>query len=327
MLTAPPEKIGRFEAHATPDGSVVYKEQRGDNHYYHAEIKPSRTAKGGYSYVKGTTLTGVSSVSKFLDGDPTRLMHWSAKMDQSGIARIIAGQIERGETGLDDINWLATPDGVANRLREKEATWEHERDRRADQGTNVHHYTVWRLATGQDADLADLSEVERGFGQGVFASFLKLGLLDRVVYAEQLTVSHANRIAGTFDVLAEDVEIEAVMDHLINPDAVPAEVVEKGLVRLLADYKTRDAAGKVRKSDHVQLQGYEDCNRSCGIGDTDGQVVIVVLPDGTFEPYWCEATPGSWAAAVNACRSGKPLDSRMAALSKRAKAAREAVVA
>jgi hypothetical protein len=324
MLTSPPRQIGRFLELTTPNGDVVYKEQRGDSHYYHAEIKQSSSAKGGYSFVKGSTLTGVSTAAKFLDGDPTRLLHWAAGMDQAGIARIYNREIESGQYAFD---WLRSPESIAQRLREEEATWEHERNRRASQGTNVHHHTVWKLATGQDADLADLSEAERGFGQGVFASFLGLDLLDKVVYAEQLTVSHATRIAGTFDVLAGGVDVDLLLEHLINPKAVPEGVILKGQVTLLIDYKTRDQPGKVRKSDHVQLQGYEDCNRSCGIGPSDGQVVIVVLPDGTFEPYWCEATPGAWAAAVNACHSARPLDSRIAAMCKAAKTAREAVVA
>lgn len=322
MLTQAPEKIGRFEVHTLPDGSVVYKEIRGENHYYHAEIKPSKSAEGGYSFVKGSTLTGVSTASKYLDGDPGGLMHWAARMDQSGVARIASADMKAGRS----LDWLCSQETIEDRLRAERATWEHERDRRADQGTNVHHDTVWKLATGQDTTLANLTDAERGFGQGVFASFEDLGLLDRVVCAEKVTVDHASRIAGTFDVLAEGVEVEALMRQLVNPRAVPEEIVERESIRLLADYKTRDAAGKIRKSDHLQLQGYEACNRACGIGESDGQVVIIVLPDGTYEVYWCEADYAQWAASVTACHSGRPLDSRIRAMSQAAKVAREAVV-
>jgi hypothetical protein len=322
MLTAPPEKIGRFEKLSTPNGDVVYKERRGDNHYYHAEVKESRTAKGGYSYVKGSTLTGVSTAAKFLDGDPTGLMHWSAKMDQQGIARIASADLDAGRS----LDWLRSQETVSERLRAEEATWEHERDRRADQGTNIHHHTVWKLATGEGADLRDLSEAERGFGQAVFASFLALDLHDKVTYAEQLTVAHDKRMAGTFDLLADEVEVALLMEHLVNPEDVPADLADARTLRLLADYKTRDDAGKVRLSDFVQLVGYEDCNRQCGIGASDGRLVIVVLPDGSFEIYWGTATMADWAAAVNACHSGRPIRSQISALCKKAKTAREAVV-
>lgn len=319
MLTPEPEMVGRFEKHVAPNGEAVYKEIRGDNHYYHAEINPSSSAKGGYSYVKGSTLTGVSTASKYLDGDPAGLMHWSAKLNMAGVARIYLADVEAGLS----VDWLHSPESIEGRLREKEATWEHERDRRAEQGTNVHKETVWKLATGQDATLADVSDAERGFGRGVFKSFRDLSLRGKVKYAEQVTVCHDKQVAGTFDVLAIGVDVAALLDRVINIKAVPGEICERGTIDLLADYKTRDGIGKVRKSDHVQLAGYEDCNRSCGISATDGQAVIIVLPDGEYEVYWCEADYGAWVAARNACFSGKPLTSRCRAMSNAAKTAHE----
>ncbi len=321
MLTPEPEMVGRFEKLDAPNGDVVYKEDRGDKHYYHAEIKPSKSATGGYSFVKGSTLTGVSTAAKFLDGDPGALMHWAAERDQDGIARIVSADLDNGRS----LDWLRSQGSIKARLHEEEATWEHERDRRADQGTTVHKEAVWKLATGQEATLADVSDVERGFAQGVFASFHDLGLRGKVKYAEQMTVAHDKKIAGTFDVWAEGVDAGAVLSRLANPKAVPEDVAKLGTVRLLADYKTRDGVGKARRSDHVQLQGYEDCNKTCGIGESDAQIVIIVLPDGSYELFWCEATYGQWAAAVNACLSSKPLGSKVEKTARAIKkAAREA---
>lgn len=321
MLTEAPKVIGRFEEHRAPNGEVVYLDP--GPHRYYGEIKPSKSAEGGYSYTRSSALTGVSTAAKFLDGDPTGLMHWAAWRDQDGIARIASLDLDNGYS----LDWLRSQESISARLREEEATWEHERDRRAEQGTNVHHETVWKLATGEDASLADLSEAERGFGRGVFSSFLDLGLRGKVKYAEQLTVAHDKGIAGTFDLFAEGVETEKVLTRLVNPDKVPDEIAELDHLTLLADYKTRDAAGKVRVSDHVQLAGYEDCNRACGIGESDGRVVIVVLPEGSYEIYWGEATYGQWAASVNACLSSKPLNSAVEAQKRTAKKAREAVPA
>jgi hypothetical protein len=323
MLNAP-EMVGRFQKHVAPNGDVVFKEIRGENHYYWSEVKPNSSSEGGYSYIQTSGLTGVSTASKFLDGDPGGLMHWAAERDQDGIARTVSADMEAGYS----LDWLCSQETIKARLYAEEATWEHERNRRADQGTNVHHEAVWKLATGEDASLADVSEAERGFARGVFRSFLDLGLRGKVRYAEQLTVDFTKtpKIAGTFDLLAEDVETERLLPRLINIKQVPAEIAERPTLRLLADYKTRDGAGKVRKSDHLQLQGYEQCNLACGIGASNGRVVIIVLPDGSYELYWGEATEGQWNAAVNACGQSKPLTKRVEALSKAAKTAREAVV-
>jgi hypothetical protein len=323
MLELPRKEIGRFEEFTLPNGEAVYKEQRGDKHYYHAEIKPSKSATGGYSFIKGTTLTGVSTASKYLNGDPGGLMHWAAERDQDGVARIAAADMDAGLS----LHWLRTQESISARLHEEEATWEHERDRRADQGTNVHKETVWKLATGQEATLADVSDVERGFSQGVFRSFQALGLRGKVKHAEQVTVAHDKRIAGTFDVWAEGVETARVLACLKNPEKVPDEVKRLESLRLLADYKTRDGVGKIRISDHVQLQGYEDCNRACGIGPSDGQVVIIVLPDGSYEIFWCIATYGQWVAALNGCHSGKQVGREVEAMARAAKKAKALVAA
>jgi hypothetical protein len=155
----------------------------------------------------------------------------------------------------------------------------------------------------------------------VFASFDKLGLRrpGKVKFAEQLTVAHDKRIAGTFDVYAE-VETDRF-------EEIPEAVEDLDTLTVLLDYKTRDEERKIRKSDHVQLQGYEDCNTTCGIGSTDAQAVVIVLPDGNFRIVWCDATPAEWFASLNACHAGKQVDRRMAKTEREAGKAREPVVA
>lgn len=325
MLTLNRKQVGRFEEFTLPNGAAVYKEIRGDDHFYHAEIHPSSASEGGYAYVDGSTLTGVSTAAKFLDGDPDPLMGWAAKCDQEGIARIVRADVQSGQS----LDWLTAPERIRARLCAEEATWRHERSRRAEEGTNVHHEMVWKLATGEPANLANVTEAERGFGRGVFASFRELGLRGKVEYAEQLTVafheesSPVRGIAGTFDLLAADVEVDLLLPHVVNRSKIPAVVRDRDTIRLLADYKTRAGAGKVRKSDHLQVRGYEYCNSQCGLGETDGQVVIIVLPDGTFEVYWCEATLSQWIAAVKSCQESKPLDGAITSMQTAAKVARK----
>lgn len=321
-MLSEPTMVGRFEEHTLPNGEVLYKEHRGDNHYYHAEIKPSKSAKGGYSFVKGSTLTGVTTAAKHLDGDATGLMHWAAEHDQKGVARIASADLDAGFS----LDWLRSQETIKERLVAEAATWEHERDRRSDQGTNVHHETVWKLATGQDASLSDLADDERGFGQAVFRSFQTLGLRGKVRHAEQVTADLSNGIAGTFDVWAAEVEVARLACPNVR-GSLPEAIRGLDTFRLLADYKTRDRSGKVRKSDHAQVRGYEYCNSTCGIEESDAQAVILALPDGEWELYWCDAERGDWLASMNACRAGKQVDSRMRATAKVEKEAAEAVLA
>lgn len=314
MLTPSFQMVGRFEEHRLPNGEVVYKEVTEDGHYYFGEVKPSSSAKGGYARVESSRLTGASTAAQYLYSDSKGLQHWSAKCDQEGIARIVSSDLEAGRS----LEWLRSQGSIAARLRAEKATWEHEMGRRAEEGTNVHHHTVWKLATGQDADLADLSAAERGFGQGVFASFLQLE--PRVRYAEQLTVDHSCRIAGTFDLLAE-VDVDRF------PEGVPADLRRRESIVVLFDYKTRAAVHKTRLSDHVQLKIYERTNRTCELGASDAQASIVVTPTGEWKIYWCEATDGDAAAAITACRSGINLRRKVERAEREAASAREAVVA
>lgn len=304
--------VGRFEAHVTPDGATTYFDP--GHHRYYGEIKPNPKSEGGYSYVQASALVGVSTAAKYLDGDPTGLMHWAAHRDQEGIAEIATADLDAGRS----LDWLRSQGSIAARLSEAEATWVHIRDRRAEEGTNVHKKAVWALATGQERpSLADLSEAERGFGQGTFSWFHKRQ--PRPVAAEQLTVSQDKRIAGTFDLLA-DVDVDKF-------DTVPEHLQDRDTIRILLDAKTRDEPRKIRKSDHVQLQGYEDCNQTCGIGSSDAQIVLLLLPDGTFREYWCDATVDEWYAALNSCHASKQVERRMAQSKREADKAREAVAA
>lgn len=279
MLTEP-TMVGRFEAHILPDGSTVYYEP--EKHGYYGELKESKSAKGGYSFVRDSRLTGVSTIAKYLDANVDPLMHWAAKLDQIGIAELASQAIESGA----DLAWLCSQERIRAALYEAEATWTHVRDRAAVRGTNVHERIFAALATGTEPpSLSDLSEEERGYGQAVFAWWR-----DRkpeAEAAEQVTVSHAKRVAGRFDFLG---------------------TVEGA--RTLVDAKTRER-GAARKSDHVQLAGYEAVNVDCGLGETERQVALILMPDGTYREEEGVATAADFAAALVACQTGKSIDKRM----------------
>lgn len=301
MLTPTFEMVGRFEEHRLPNGEVVYFEP--NQHRYYGEVKPNAQSEGGYSYVQSSQLTGASTIAKHLNDQGDGLLYWAAGLDQRGIATLIQRDIAAaGSRMVVDLAWLEDPEAINRRLRDEELTWKHVRDQMAEWGTNVHEKIFLALTTeGAPPSLADLSDAERGFGQAVFAWWNDRS--PEPLEAEQVTVSHARRFAGRFDLRCE-VEIEGER------------------VKLLVDAKTR-SSGKVRRSDLVQLAGYEIANVECGIGATDRRLALLLLPDGTYIEKWSVATEADFNSALNACRSGKHLDKRM----REAEQATEAVVA
>lgn len=280
MLTPSFEQVGRFEEHRLPDGSIIYFEP--EKHGYFGEIKASPKAKGGYSFVRDSRLLGISTIAKYLDPNADPLMFWAAKLDQIGIAELVSQALDSGE----DLSWLREQVTINQALRDAELTWTHVRDRRAEEGTNVHERITFALATGSEPPtLANLSTEERGYGQAKMAWWRDRKPVP--VAAEQVTSSPSKGIAGRFDLLA-DIEGE----------------------RVLVDDKTREKGG-VRKADHVQLAGYEVCNRDCGLGESDRQLVLILMPDGTYREEWGVATEADFNSALLACQSGRHLDKRM----------------
>lgn len=293
MLNPEPKMVGRFEEVALPNGEVVYFEP--EKHQYFGEIKESARSKGGYSFVQSTRLTGVSTIAKFLDPNADPLMHWATKLDQIGIAELASQALDAGA----DLAWLREQRTIIEALRDAERTWTHVRDRAAERGTNVHERIFLALATGREApSLAALSEEERRYGQAAMKWWR-----DRQpdpIAAEQVTVDHANRFAGRFDLLAQ---VDASdFDHV--PEGIA------GTFKVLVDAKTREK-GKDRKSDHVQLPGYEVANVACDIGASDARLILLLMPDGNYREVWCAGTEADFYSALNASQSGKHLEKRM----------------
>lgn len=296
MLNPEPTMVGRFEQIDLPNGEVVYFEP--EKHQYFGEIKESARSKGGYSFVKSTRLTGVSTIAKFLDPNADPLMHWAAKLDQIGIAELASKALDTG----GDLTWLREQPRIKAALYDAEATWTHVRDRAAVRGTNVHERIFLALATEQAApSLASLSEEERGYGMAAMKWWRERQ--PEPIAAEQVTVDHAKGFAGRFDLLA-NIDLD-------DFEPVPEEFADGGgTICVLVDAKTRER-GSVRKSDHVQLPGYEVANVACGIGASDARLVLILMPDGTFREEWCVGTETDFLSALNASRSGKHLEKRM----------------
>lgn len=284
------EMVGRFERHTLPDESVVYFEPD-PAHAYYGKLKPNKRSPGGFSYVRDSRYTGVSTPVKALDPDPTGLMWWAAKLDQLGIAELARDALDAEA----DLTWLRSQKGLDSALREAELTWDKVRDKAADRGTAIHEQIF--LAFAQEKrppSLSRLSEEERAYGQAAIRWWR-----DRrptPLFAEQVTVCHELNVAGRFDLLCE----------------IDGE-------RVLVDAKTREK-GKERRGDHAQLEGYELCNIACGIGPSDRRMAVLLLPDGTYREVPSVGTEMDFMLALQTYRAGGDLGKRMRAAEKDRKA-------
>lgn len=293
MLTPSPEMVGRFERHSLPDGSEIYFER--EKHAYYGEIKESARAEGGYSYVQSSRLPGVSTIAKHLDASVEALLYWAVKLEQTGIAKLAVRALEQGH----DMSWLQSQESIRAQLAEAGLSWTDIRDEAAERG-NLSHQLQVEIFTGGKPSLSMFPDDQRGYGQALF-SWVR-DRRPRPIAVERVTASLALGVAGTFDLMAE-----------VDPDrfdSLPFEIDRP--FTILSDAKSRES-GKDRRSDHIQLIGYEASNRACEIGATDHRLALLLLPDGTYKEKWCVATEADFAAALVAHNQGKALEKRMRA--------------
>lgn len=280
MVDRKVEQVGRFELHRTPDGDEVYFDP--EPHRYYGEVKENKKSKGGYSFVRDSQMVGCSTPAKCLDTNVDPLLWWAAKLDQIGVATLAEQALDSG----DSLEWLRSQPSIASALRQAGMTWHDVRDQAAQRGTNVHERIFLALASGdRPPSLAALSGAERAYGQAAIRWWR-----DRKpepLYAEQVTICRALGVAGRFDLLCR-----------IDGKSV------------LVDAKTREKF-KVRRSDHVQLAGYEMCNVSCEIGASDYQLALILCPDGTYLEHENLAEESDFITALDAYRRGGDLEKRM----------------
>lgn len=272
--------VGRFERHAMPNGDVVFYDP--EPHRYYGEIY--RNAKGDWSAKRSSSFIGCSTPGKTLDTNVDPLLHWAASLEREGIAQLAEHALEDGR----GLAWLTSAESIKRALREDGLTWRDLRNAAATRGTNVHEAIFLALAENPDAppSLSAVGPDERGYAQAAIRWWS-----DRCpvpVHAERVTAATDHRVAGRFDLLAD----------------VP------GHGRVLVDAKTREK-GHGRQGDHVQLEGYELCNRACGIGESDKRLALILTPWGDYREVWSAAVADDFLAALRAYRTGGDLTRRI----------------
>jgi hypothetical protein len=80
--------------------------------------------------------------------------------------------------------------------------------------------------------------------------------------------------------------------------------------RLLIDVKTREKPTS-RKSDHIQLSGYEAANKACGLPPSDRRLVLVFTPDGKYHEFTGLAGADHFFDALSAAKASRWLDKEL----------------
>lgn len=268
---------GRFEVHTLPNGTEVFYDPKPHRYYGEIQLKKKPEPGDEYSYIQKSSLVGCSTPGKTFDTDTDGLLWWAAKLERVGISELAIQALDENWP----LDFLRDPDELRRMLTANELQWVDVRDRAAWRGTNVHELVFG----GEHPDLSKLSDDERGLGKAALR-----WLVDRkpkILQAECVTACVPLRVAGRFD-------LRCVIDGKT----------------WLVDAKTR-AKPDTRRTDHIQLAGYELCNQWCGIGESDFQVPLILNPDGTYHEHLGVATPDDFKQAVKTYRASQDLDKRI----------------
>lgn len=265
--------------HEMPNGDVVFYDD--SKHSYWREHDADRGKCSG-------RLTGASTVSKVFDLDAFGPgAGWGAKMTREGVSILAAD----GLAEPDSLAWLASPDGIYDRLRDARLRHTDKRDDAADRGTNVHDVVLASLATtGAAPDLPSLTEDEAGYARGLLGWWL-----DREPVGErsELVVTDLeNGTAGRLDLIC-------TIDGR----------------RFLVDLKT---GKQLRTSAHVQARGYEWMYTVSGGEPVDDVLLVLARADGSWLECECAASERDWLDAVQVYRSAAGIRRRQGAVERAA---------
>jgi hypothetical protein len=136
---------------------------------------------------RGRRLTGVTTVCKTLDHDPSRLLKWAAETQCIGV-------VELAKAYGDRTDWLCSQEVLLEELRRHALTFEDVKDRAGKRGTNVHRDVFEALATGRELpDLGSVTFDERMAAEGVIRFWREeqpeAFLVEQIVYSERLGVA------------------------------------------------------------------------------------------------------------------------------------------
>lgn len=240
---------------------------------------------------RGRRLTGVTTITKALDIDPSNLLKWAAKTQCTGFVELF--------NMLGQGSWMDSGEAVWETAKMHDLTYDNVRDAAATVGKNVHEIGFEALGHGKPVpDLDALTEQEQGHVQAIMAFWLdhtpNAELVEQVVYSERMGV------AGRLDFYGTISSREG-----------------KGVI----DAKTGNYLGA---SAHAQVGGgYPTLLEESGFGKAEWAMMLKTSEDGTYELVEAEGDQLDFECAVNAYRAAGRINGR----AQKARKARQAVAA
>ena len=198
---------------------------------------------------------------------------WGMKVGVEGVLDLV----DKGHVSIEEWS-TATAEHLVQLLTEHKLTVNHQLDKAADRGVNVHGALEAWCEHGILAQPAVFPETERGYIEGLNAF---QGAIDHAlggVESEIMVGSLEHLYAGRFDlVLALDKPCEVVTRCFPKK---PPKVEEIPAGRYLLDLKT---SKRVYDTHFLQLEAYEKASVECGYEPTDYRGVVHVTADGKYE--------------------------------------------
>lgn len=255
-----------------PSGERVYFVEEGHAYY--------RCKEDG---ARGKRLTGVTTVAKVFDVDPSRLLQWAARTQCLGIA-------EAWKAG-GSTDWLGSAEDIWEHLESLSLTFEDVRHKASRVGHHVHEHAFEALGRGEQVPALDkMTLEEQGHARGIMSFWLDHD--PRPEQVEQIVLSPRLGCAGRLDFRGE---LNPCDDEACACRQVVVELPGAGIV----DCKT---GNYVFASDHVQVAGYRKLSEHSGLGKTEWALLLHTFANGEYELIKSEATPKHFEDAVRCYR-------------------------
>ena len=273
MLPEPggaPQEV-QYHTSVTPSGIEVAYSAEPRRHYKlrqrHMDCDPEQSWQT--EWVETPSVTNVLGVL-----EKPQLVWWGMKVGVQGCIELA----HRGILTLSGPNENPRlEEQIIEKLTSEKLTVNHQRDRAADRGVNVHGaLEAW--VEGRVIDGNDYAEHERPYVEGLASFILAVHSAVASKEAELMVGSLQHQYAGRFDlVLALSKPVEVVTK--VYPKRKPKmEEIPAG--RYLLDLKTSKG---IYPTHMLQLEAYEAAAVECGYPPTDHRGVIHVTADGRYE--------------------------------------------
>jgi hypothetical protein len=237
----------------------------------------------------------VPSVSTVLGVlDKPALVWWGQRIGVSGAINVLHEAPEAWSKRAIELDHDSFVAAIVDELKERKLTVNHQRDKAADRGTNVHSALESWAETGITPDPRFFPENERGYVQGL-VNFINDAHPHPL--QSEVMVASLDGFAGRFDLLANlDFAGKVVTKTYPKKEDIRSDISGAWLL----DLKT---SKDVYPSYHLQLAAYMRGLGECGYGLPEHAGVVRVTDDGRYELVECRAIYEDFKRVLDAYNS------------------------